>query len=386
MKNRETFGPARRAVASIGAGASSMYFLDWQLGARRRRQVQDRLVHGIHTLNSGLGKSSKDLANRSKGLFSQVRSFFYTKQPDDAVLVERVRSKLGRYVSHPHVIEVGCQDGTVTLSGPILSDEADPLIQRISKMFGVKEIQNQLELHTPDEHIQMLQGGSRRPGEHFNLFEGTWAPATRVTMSGIGLWMILSGMRRKGVSGGVLTLIGSFTCARSFFNRPLRQILGFGPGPMPITVRKTVHLSMPVAQAYQFWSSYENLPQFMHQVKKVKVYGNNRSQWTIQGPFGIPISWDACTTAEIPNQLIAWKSVPGSVVQNTGKIRFQPNERQGTRVDIEFAYNPPLGILGHYFFKLFALDPKRRMDLAMVELKGRLERPSANQITQIKAA
>jgi len=42
---------------------------------------------------------------------------------------------------------VRAESGRVILSGPILADEADDLIRRISRVPGVRSIESQLDLH-----------------------------------------------------------------------------------------------------------------------------------------------------------------------------------------------------------------------------------------------
>ena len=76
--------------------------------------------------------------------------------PDD-ILIERVRAQLGRPVSHPRAIEVRAESGKVVLSGPILADEAEDLIQRISRIPGVRSIESQLEVHAEPGDIPSLQ-------------------------------------------------------------------------------------------------------------------------------------------------------------------------------------------------------------------------------------
>jgi len=72
--------------------------------------------------------------------------------------------------------------------------------------------------------------------------------------------------------------------------------------------------------------------------------GGGRSHWVVEGPAGVPVSWDAVVTRFVPNQVLAWKSEPGSAVPNAGVIRFEPTGDGDTRVDIRLSYNPPSDI------------------------------------------
>jgi uncharacterized membrane protein len=54
---------------------------------------------------------------------------------------------------------------------------------------------------------------------------------------------------------------------------------------------------------------------------------------------------DPAETGRVENELLAWKSVPGSTVANEGIVRFLPNDDGTTRVDIKLSYNPPAGAI-----------------------------------------
>ena len=93
----------------------------------------------------------------------------------------------------------------------------------------------------------------------------------------------------------------------------------------------------------------------------------------VDGPAGVPVEWDAVITKQVPEQVLAWKSVPGSAIAQAGIIRFDSNTDGSTRVDIRFSYNPPAGAIGHAVAALFGADPKREMDEDLVRMKTLIE-------------
>ena len=168
-------------LGGIGLGAALMYMLDPERGNRRRALVRDKLVSAAHKTSDGLGATARDLHNRAFGLAAESRSMFNRAETTDEVLVERVRSKMGRIVSHPSSIEVAASDGRVTLRGPILAREVDDLLSCISNVSGVAEVDNQLEVHEQPGDIPGLQGaGRQRPGDRFELMQENWSPTARV--------------------------------------------------------------------------------------------------------------------------------------------------------------------------------------------------------------
>jgi uncharacterized membrane protein len=73
----------------------------------------------------------------------------------------------------------------------------------------------------------------------------------------------------------------------------------------------------------------------------------------LKTPLPIPLEWDAELTQEKENELIAWRSLPDSTIENRGSVRFRelPYDR-GTEVKVTFAYDPPGGIIGEKFAQL----------------------------------
>jgi len=98
-----------------------------------------------------------------------------------------------------------------------------------------------------------------------------------------------------------------------------------------------------------------------------------QSHWTISGPGGVPIEFDAVTTDLVPNQLLAWKTVEGAPVAHAGIVRFDPEANGMTRLQIRLCYNPPAGAIGHGIAALLGADPKRKMDEDLARMKTLIE-------------
>src|SRR5687768_10520007 len=110
-------------LGGFALGAGLMYLSDPAWGRRRRSLVRDKAVHGAHRLEEAASRTSQDLAHRTAGLGARIQRLFDRAIPDDRVLEERVRARLGRLCTHPHALDVYCQDGRVELSGVILKAE-----------------------------------------------------------------------------------------------------------------------------------------------------------------------------------------------------------------------------------------------------------------------
>src|SRR5688572_18766404 len=132
------------ALSSLGIGAGLMYFMDPQRGARRRALLRDRVVHNAKLQAAATGAAGRDLAHRARGLGANLTHSLRRERPDDSLLVERVRARMGRVVSHARAIDVEASDGCVTLRGPVLHAEAARLLDAVRHVRGVRHVVDQL--------------------------------------------------------------------------------------------------------------------------------------------------------------------------------------------------------------------------------------------------
>lgn len=145
----------------------------------------------------------------------------------------------------------------------------------------------------------------------------------------------------------------------------------------PIHVEHSIVIEKPVADVFRFWSNFENLPQFMDYLENVKLFPNGTSRWTAKAPLGTKVEWDAEIADAVPNELISWRSLARSSVQNEGTVEFSPSlHGDGTVVKLSMDYRPPAGALGAAVAKLFGTDPSKTIAEDLQKLKTLLEATS----------
>jgi uncharacterized membrane protein len=366
-------GMQKTIVSGIGIGAGLMYFLDPGRGRRRRALVRDKAASFWSRSGDAVDTTARNLRDRMVGVGAEVRSMFEDgEHVPDQRLVERVRSKMGRVCSHPRAIDVTASDGHITLSGPVLQDEVSRLIAAVGGIQGVKGVDNRLEVHQ-ERDIPSLQGGVGRPGYQWEIMQTNWSPSLRFVMTCVGSGLAVAGAMRRGAAGYIITGCGSAMLLRAITNKEFRRLFGIGAGRQAVTIQKTINIDAPVEEVYDFWSHFENFSKFMRHIQEVRNLGNGRSHWVATGPAGLSVRWDAVTTRQEPNSLIAWKSEPGSLVESAGMVHFHPNRLGGTQVDIQMSYNPPAGAMGHAVATIFGADPRRAMDEDLVRFKSLIE-------------
>jgi uncharacterized membrane protein len=130
-----------------------------------------------------------------------------------------------------------------------------------------------------------------------------------------------------------------------------------------VHTRKTITVGRPVAEVYGFWRDFENFPQFMRHLESVTVTAERRSHWVAKAPAGKSVEWDAETTDERENELIAWRSLEGSDVYNAGTVRFReaPGD-YGTEIRVDLEYEPPFGKIGSKLAMMFREEPGQQVE------------------------
>ncbi len=128
-----------------------------------------------------------------------------------------------------------------------------------------------------------------------------------------------------------------------------------------IKVQQQVTIAKTPEELYRFWRNFENLPRFMDHLESVAVVDERRSHWVAKGPAGTRIEWDAEIHNEIPNELIAWRSLPGAEVDHAGSVHFEPSTAGGTEVRVVLRYDPPGGRAGAAVARLFGEEPSQQV-------------------------
>lgn len=360
-------------LGGLVLGAGLMYLLDPDKGGRRRAMFGDQALHLIARIRDAAATTGRDLSNRSRGIVAEGRSRLRSETVSDTVLEARVRSELGRLVTHPGAIQVVADVGQVTLRGPVLADEVETLFSGVRSVRGVNEVISRINVHEVAANVPGLQGQNPRPEPRFELLQKNWTPAARLLTGTLGGALALRGMRGSGRLDAGLALAGLALLSRAATNLEMKRLTGMGAGRRAVDVHKTVNIDAPVQEVFAFWSDYGNFPRFMSHLKEVRLTGEGRSHWVAQGPLSVRLAWDAETTAFEENRVIAWKSIGEHPVATAGIVRFQPNPDGGTRLDIHLSYNPLAGAMGHAVASVFGVDPKHAMDEDMVRLKSLLE-------------
>jgi hypothetical protein len=146
------------ALGCVALGVGAMYLLDPIDGARRRTTLRDKFLSGFGKVGRSIDGLTKDLFNRASGLGHEATSYLSKEDVDDRVLVERVRSGIGRCVSNAGDVVVESHNGRVIVSGSVKASEVDGLLKCVWQTRGVRELVNRLDVQSMPNTVQT--GGS----------------------------------------------------------------------------------------------------------------------------------------------------------------------------------------------------------------------------------
>ena len=145
-------------------------------------------------------------------------------------------------------------------------------------------------------------------------------------------------------------------------------------GNRGIHAKGTCIVNSTPEEVYQFWRNFQNLPRFMRHVDSVEDLGDGRSHWKVKGPAGMEVEWDATIVADVPNEVITWRTLENADVDHAGAVRFERAAGgRGTIIKVNLEYLPIGGVIGSTVAKLFGEEPEQQLDDDLRRFKQVLE-------------
>jgi uncharacterized membrane protein len=200
---------------------------------------------------------------------------------------------------------------------------------------------------------------------------------------GAGALLLAAGVARRSAIGACLAASSAPLLYRGLTGRWPFELDGDAQhgstkhalaGNRGIHVRESIRLEVPIADVYRYWRRLDNLPQFMTHLERVTESADGRSHWVASGPAGFAVEWDAEIINEIENQVLAWRSLPGSDVVTAGSVNFgTARGDRSTQVSVHLQYAPPAGKAGALVASLFGREPSQTVREDLRHFKQLLE-------------
>jgi uncharacterized membrane protein len=102
-------------------------------------------------------------------------------------------------------------------------------------------------------------------------------------------------------------------------------------------VSESIEVNVPVRAVYNQWTQFESFPNFMEGVQQVQQLDDTHLHWMAE-VNGKTQEWDAEVTEQVPDQVVAWRSISGQ--QNSGRVTFESIGADQTRVTVQMGWEP----------------------------------------------
>lgn len=265
--------------------------------------------------------------------------------------MERLANGLGWFSIGLGFIELAAPEAVAEMIG--IKDKSR--IRTLLRLYGLREIAAGVGILTESKPAGWLWG--RVAGD-------------MVDLASLGMAMSSNDSNRARV-GAAATAVLAVTALDVYCGQ---RMSGRSSGDGRIRATKSITIDRSPEELYAFWRNFENLPTFMDHLKSVQVTGGRRSHWKAKGPAGTTVEWDSELIIDRPNAMMAWRSLPGSDIRNSGSVQFErATGGRGTVVRVKMEYAPPGGTLGANIAKLFGSEPGQQVEKALRLLKQIME-------------
>ncbi|MEQ4725488.1 SRPBCC family protein [Nonomuraea sp. B19D2] len=129
----------------------------------------------------------------------------------------------------------------------------------------------------------------------------------------------------------------------------------------PMRLQASITVNRPREEVYAFWRDLENLPAFMLHLESVRTTGERHSRWRAMVPTA-DVEWAAEILDEQAGELIAWRSVPGSMIKTSGSVTFTEGPAgRGTTVHLTLEYRGRGRALGAAVARMLGEYPEQQV-------------------------
>ena len=98
-------------------------------------------------------------------------------------------------------------------------------------------------------------------------------------------------------------------------------------------IEDSIEVQVPVQQAYNQWTQFEEFPKFMEGIQSVQQLDETHVQWAAE-IRGQSRQWTTEITEQQPDKKIAWQTIDGEV-KNDGVVTFEQIGDGQTRVNLQ---------------------------------------------------
>jgi uncharacterized membrane protein len=140
-----------------------------------------------------------------------------------------------------------------------------------------------------------------------------------------------------------------------------------------VRVEASITVNRMAEELYAYWRDFTHAPSYMDRIISVRVLDERRSHWTAEGPRGRTWEWTSQVTDDVPGRRIAWHTLPGSDLPNSGSVEFTPGRLGETTVRHTLQFDPPGGVVGQAIASAFHQMPEKMVQDDLRRFKTLME-------------
>lgn len=201
-----------------------------------------------------------------------------------------------------------------------------------------------------------------------------------------------AGIKRGGVGGAVMSLAGAILLHRGATGHcHVYGVLGMdtssgdaAPARQPgatrvdtaaggVRVEASITVNRMAEELYAYWRDFSHAPSFMDRIISVRVLDDRQSFWTAEGPRGRTWEWTSEVMDDVPGRRIAWRTLPGADLPNSGSVEFTAGRLGETTVRHTLQFDPPGGVVGQAIASAFHQMPEKMIQDDLRRFKTLME-------------
>ena len=172
-----------------------------------------------------------------------------------------------------------------------------------------------------------------------------------------GAALSIYGWTRKSAAGAALGVAAGAIALKAASAGPIADLIG-----TETTMRCRFTILRNPVELYVVWKDFKRAPEWMEQVESVTKIDDRHVRWTCSHPGTGTLEWTTEITEDTPNQLLAWRTVPGGDYDLSGRVEFRElGSSRGTEVVFSLTYKLHAGLLHSAAAMIIGEDPERQM-------------------------
>lgn len=153
----------------------------------------------------------------------------------------------------------------------------------------------------------------------------------RVVAAILGGALVVSGLKRRSLGGSAAAALGGWLLYRGLSGDDSstqafdgEDATGEDETTAGVERSHTVTVRESADDLYDRWRDPETVTKLFGGFAAVSAPGEGRLRWTVDGPFGRQLTWNAELVEEVPGELLRWESLSAVPAAVEGSVRFRP--------------------------------------------------------------